>query len=46
MCRYAHMLTCTDFVKEGDRVVEVRGQGRRLKADEKPPKVSLMPERC
>lgn len=38
-CRYAHMVTCTDFVKEGNKVVEVRAEGRKLSSDEKPPKV-------
>lgn len=34
------MVTCTDFVKEGNKVVEVRAEGRKLSSDEKPPKVS------
>ena len=34
------MITCTNVVKEGDRVVEVHVEGRKVHPDEKPPKVS------
>lgn len=37
--RYAYVITCTDFQKEGDRVSEVHVEGRRVRDDEKPPKV-------
>lgn len=33
------MITCTDFVKKGDGMVEVHAEGRKLNPDEKPPKV-------
>lgn len=39
-CRYAYIITCTDFKKEGDRVTEVHVEGRKPGVDEKPPKVS------
>lgn len=39
LCRYAYVITCTDFLKEGDRVREVHVEGRRVRDDEKPPKV-------
>lgn len=39
-CRYAYVITCTHVVKEGDSIVEVHAEGRKVKEDEKPPKVS------
>lgn len=40
MRRYAYVITCTNVVKEGEKVVEVHAEGRKVKDDEKPPKVS------
>lgn len=41
-CRYAYVITCNNVVKEGDKVVEVHVEGRKVKEDEKPPKVSQL----
>ncbi|DBA66182.1 hypothetical protein WJX79_006574 [Trebouxia sp. C0005] len=38
LLRYAYVITCTGFHKEGDRVTEVHVEGRKVKDDEKPPK--------
>ena len=40
VCRYAYVITCTNVVKEGDNILEVHAEGRKVKDDEKPPKVS------
>ncbi|KAL3136316.1 hypothetical protein ABBQ38_005580 [Trebouxia sp. C0009 RCD-2024] len=38
LLRYAYVITCTNVVKEGEKVVEVHAEGRKVKDDEKPPK--------
>ena len=40
--RYAYVITCTNIVKQGDKLVEVHVEGRKVKEDEKPPKVSKL----
>lgn len=40
--RYAYVITCTNVVKQGDKVIEVHVEGRKVKEDEKPPKVGKM----
>ncbi|KAL3147384.1 hypothetical protein ABBQ32_002862 [Trebouxia sp. C0010 RCD-2024] len=38
LLRYAYVITCTNVVKEGDTILEVHAEGRKVKDDEKPPK--------
>ena len=41
ICRYAGLVTCTGFRKEGDKLVEVHGEFQPLKAGQKLPKAKL-----